>query len=61
MREKDGKYYAVNGTKGYRWMESEIVRGVKEPDIDMNYYNTLVENAKASISKFCDFEEFINI
>lgn len=61
MREKDGKYYAVNGSKGYRWMESEIVRGVKEPDIDMDYYNNLVESAKASISKFCDFEEFINI
>ena len=26
VREKDGKYAAVTGTKGYRWMESEMVK-----------------------------------
>lgn len=25
-REKDGKYYAATGSKGYRWLESEMVR-----------------------------------
>ena len=23
MREKDGRYYAATGSKGYRWMESD--------------------------------------
>ncbi|MBP5597970.1 MAG: hypothetical protein J6Y02_21560 [Pseudobutyrivibrio sp.] len=32
-REKDGKYYAVTGTKGYRWMESEMVKSLKIDEI----------------------------
>lgn len=26
LREKDGKYYAATGSKGYRWMEAEMVK-----------------------------------
>ena len=34
-REKDGKYYAATGSKGYRWLESEMVRELgKQADID---------------------------
>ena len=29
MREKDGKYYAATGSKGYRWLESESYPNIK--------------------------------
>lgn len=59
MREKDGKYNAATGTKGYRWMESEMVRTLnKEDDIDRRYYAAMVDDAIASISEYGDFEAF---
>ena len=59
MREKDGKYSAATGTKGYRWMESEMVRNLgKEKDIDRRYYAAMVDDAIATISKYGDFEAF---
>lgn len=61
MREKDGKYYAATGTKGYRWLESEMVLELgKEADIDRSYYDTLVDEAIESISKYGDFEWFVS-
>ena len=60
-REKDGKYYAAGGTKGYRWKESEIVRTLnQDKDIDKSYYNELVDAAIASIDQYGDFERFVN-
>ena len=59
MREKDGKYYAATGSKGYRWLESEMVKTLgKEDDIDKAYYNHLVDEAVETISKYGDFEWF---
>ena len=59
MREKDGKFSAATGTKGYRWMESEVVRELhKENDIDLRYYASLVDEAVATISEYGDFEAF---
>jgi len=61
MREKDGKYYAATGTKGYRWLESEMVLELgKEADIDRSYYDTLVDEAIKSISEYGDFEWFVS-
>lgn len=60
MREKEGKYYAATGTKGYRWLEAEMVKQLnKEDDIDLTYHRTLVDKAVATISKYGDFEWFI--
>lgn len=60
-REKDGKYHAVGGTKGYRWLESELVRELgKEKDIDCSYYDNLVDQAVSAISEYGDFEWFIS-
>lgn len=60
MREKEGKYYAATGTKGYRWLEAEMVKELnKEDDIDLTYHRTLVDKAIATISKYGDFECFI--
>lgn len=61
LREKDEKYYAVTGTKGYRWMEAEVVKEFhKEDDIDQSYYMALVDAAVETISKYGDFEIFQN-
>jgi energy-coupling factor transporter ATP-binding protein EcfA2 len=60
LREKDGKYYAATGSKGYRWMEAEIVKDLgKQDDIDKNYYKALVDEAVSTISKYGDFEWFV--
>ena len=56
MREKDGKYYAATGSKGYRWLESEMVKELgKEDDIDRRYYESLVSEAMDTISQYGDF------
>lgn len=60
IREKDGKYYSATGSKGYRWLESEIVRGSNEEFIDKSYYNRLVDEAVDTISKYGDFEWFVS-
>ena len=61
MREKDGKYYAATGSKGYRWLESEMVRELsKEDSIDRSYYDKLVDDAVKTISKYGDFEWFVS-
>lgn len=60
VREKDGKYYAATGSKGYRWLESETVRGSNEKFIDRSYYNNLVDDAIATINNYGDFESFVS-
>ena len=60
VREKDGKYYAATGSKGYRWLESETVRGSNEKFIDRSYYNNLVDDAIATINNYGDFEWFVS-
>lgn len=59
LRSKDDKYYSVAGTKGYKWLESEMVKKLnKEKDIDLDYYKKLVDDAIKDISKYGDFEWF---
>ena len=56
-KDKDGniKYAAVGGTKGYRWMESEMVKELgKEDDIDRSYYDKLVNSAFETIDQYGD-------
>ena len=61
MREKDGKYYAATGSKGFRWLESEMVKQLeKEADIDRAYYDNLVNEAVDTISQYGDFEWFVS-
>jgi hypothetical protein len=61
LREKDGKYYSATGSKGYRWLEAEVVKTLgKEEDIDRSYYGSLVDDAVENISKFGDFEWFVS-
>lgn len=61
LREKEGKYYAATGSKGFRWLESEMVMTMKkEDDIDTQYYIEQVNSAITDISKFGDFERFVS-
>lgn len=60
-RIKDGKKYAVQGTTGYRWLETETVRALNKWDvIDKSFYTKLVDEAKEAINKYGDFEMFAN-
>jgi len=57
-RKKDGKYFAVTGTKGYRWLESETVRILgKEDCIDYSYYENLVTDALETIRQYSMIED----
>ena len=59
MREKEGKFYAAVGTKGYRWLEAEMVEQLgKQDDIDMKYFEAMANDAIDNISKYGDFEWF---
>lgn len=52
-QNKDGKSYsAAPSSKGYRWMESEMVKTLdKEKDVDYGFYRELVDKAKQSIKE----------
>lgn len=53
------KYASATGAKGYRWLESEMVRTLnKQNDIDRSYYDKMVDDAVETISKYGDFEWF---
>ncbi len=60
LREKDGKYHAATGSKGYRWMESWMVKELnKEGEIDNQYFIDKVNEMVDDISKFGDIEQFL--
>ena len=62
---KDGKkkFNAVNGTKGYRWLESETVKKMEnwKDVIDMGYYHNLVTEAINTIEQYESFDTFMAI
>ena len=61
LREADGKYAAATGSKGYRWMESEMVKELGMQDkVDHGYYRKLVDDAADAIRQYGDFEWFVN-
>ena len=59
--KRDDKYVSAAGAKGYRWLESEMVRDLgKEDDIDRGYYDRLVDDAIETISAYGDFYQFVS-
>lgn len=61
--KKTGKksYASAGGAKGYRWLESEMVKQLgKEDGIDRGYYGAMVDTAVADISQYGDFEWFVS-
>ena len=67
LREKileDGlkAYYAVTGSKGYRWREAETIDTLGFHDIvDISYFNALVDQAREDISNYGDFDWFVDL
>ena len=59
-KEGNVKYSSATGAKGYRWLESETVKLLnKQKEIDRSYYDSLVDGAIETISKYGDFERFV--
>ena len=61
MREKDGKYYAVGGSTGYRWLEAETIHDHMEDCVDVSYYTALCDEAIETINKYGVFSDFVDI
>lgn len=56
-REKEGRLYFATGATGYDWLESITVKELHlEEDIDMGYFNKLVDKAIANLSQYGDVE-----
>lgn len=54
-REKDGKFSALAGTKGYRFVEAETMKEVGlDGPIDYSYFRALSDKARDTIAKWCD-------
>lgn len=53
-------YAAVGGSKGYRWLESEMVHELQmEKDIDRSYFDKMADDAADAIAKYGDYEWFV--
>jgi hypothetical protein len=58
---RNGKYVSPSRADGYRWLESENIRMTKKQDlVDRNFFNDLVNEAKAAIEERGDYEAFAN-
>jgi hypothetical protein len=50
------KFYAVAGTKGYRWAEARVVEALADTDvIDLTYFESLADDAFRSIDYYGSF------
>jgi len=70
-RVKDGKPYAVAGTKGYLWVEADVAWSMFKDGqgtpfseqsaefIDMRYFNKLAEDARNAIDYFGEYARFV--
>lgn len=60
-RIKDGKHYAVQGTKGYLWVDSTIGMDLPTEAIDYGYFEKQVDEARANLEKFVDGSDFESV
>lgn len=59
QREKDGAFNAATGSKGFHWLESEVVFELgKVDEVNHTYFRQLVDAAVETISAYGDFEAF---
>ena len=65
MRETENKktgeigYSYATGAKGWRWAEASSIESTgREKDIDLTYYDRLVNEAADAIGKYGDVEWF---
>lgn len=57
-RVKDGKRYAVTGTRGYRWLEHHLLGSEDDYALDRSYYDKILRDAISSIEEFCPIDIF---
>lgn len=57
-----GQFGYVNGTKGWSWMEAELIRSAGEDSvaIDNAYYTSVIDDARDAIAAYCDFDNFVS-
>ena len=61
VRENNGKFAYAAGTTGWRWLEAETVKELGlEDQIERKYFDQLANDAKDAISKFGDYNAFVN-
>ena len=54
-------FASAAGSKGFRWMETEMVEELeKEDDIDIEYFRQLTDSMVDEISQYGDFEWFVS-
>lgn len=58
LRVDGEKEHAVTGTKGYLWELDEIALG-QQMDVDMSYFQELVDEATRAIEKHGSYAEFV--
>ena len=58
LAQRGDKYDSASGAKGYRWVESDVIRGIGENAVDMTYFTKLVDEAIETINQYGDFEMF---
>lgn len=60
LRVNEDRQFAVTGTKGYLWIEAEQYKQDPEKyEIDMSYFEKLLDEAVRTIEKFVPYEELI--
>jgi hypothetical protein len=57
LRIDGEKEYAVTGTKGFLWEIDEIALGEKL-DVDMSYFQEIVDDALKAIEKYGSYADF---
>ena len=61
LRTQDDKYVSVTGTKGYRWIESEILMQKNWRElIDYSYFEELRAKALDAINKYGPYDIFVS-
>lgn len=61
-RVKEGKKYAVTGTKGYKWITRDMAADrekLNELMVDMDYFEKLEKDARAAIEQFGSYIDFV--
>lgn len=57
LRHDGDKFYALADTKGHLWAEAEAVQD--EDDVDMSFWYDKMSEAKSTIEKYGNFDEFV--
>ena len=61
LRDQNGKMYSAEGAKGYRWLETEVVKQLgKEDDLDISYYVVAADKAVEHIEEFGSFSWLVD-